>query len=202
MTNRLSSTVTDAGYLASASAETPVESAFHVGIVLRRGAIIVLMLLLIVPTLWTAVTGQRTLRIDGAISDTARSIAIIAPAAGDPQIGQMVVVRTATTPSSVAVGRVADVGDGTVALRDLVSPAAWTASVTDLSGSVLAVFDGPVAAFLADLPPMAASTVIIFLIVTLVALPLRKSDLDDANAVQLPLVRHHKDIADLGPSQS
>lgn len=202
MTNRLSSTVSDAGYFASASAETPVESAFHAGIVLRRGAIIALMLLLILPTLWTAVTGQRTLRIEGGLSDAARSIAIIAPAVGDPQIGQMVVVRTATTSSSVAVGRVADIGDGTVALRDLVSPAAWTASVTDLSGSVLAVFDGPVAAFFADLPPTAASTVIIFLIVALVALPLRRSDQDDENVVQLPLGRHHKDIAELGPRQS
>lgn len=160
--------------------------------------IVTLMLLLIGPTLWTAVTGQRTLTIEGVPSDAASSIAIVGPAASPPDVGETVVVRTSTSPFSVAVGRVAEVDGGTVALRDIVSPAAWTASVTDLSGSVLAIFDGPVAAFFAGLPPTMASTGIILLIVGLVALPLRHRDPDDAAAVQLPFARHHKDITELG----
>lgn len=198
MNNRPTSTVISSA--AQPSAESTVVPAPHASLVARRVAIIALMVLLVAPTLWSAVTGQRALRIDGASAAGTGVIAVVAPQDGLPQVGDTVAVH-AQTASSVAVGLVADVTGGTIALHDAVRPDNWTASVADLRGTVLAVFDGPVIAFLAGLPPLTTSTAIILLIIALVAIPLRSTEPDgDGVAVHAPSGRHFRDFSDLSRS--
>ena len=171
-----------------------VDPVLHASIVARRIAIIALMMLLVVPMLWSLVTGQRALRVDGAPQEG--MIALIAPNAGAPRIGDTVAVP-ATSPTMVSLGRVADIQEEKVALRDAFRPTNWTAPVTTLSGSVLAVFDGPVAHFLARTPPFMMNSVLIILIIALVAIPLRRSEpLEDETMATVPPARHIKHFND------
>ena len=161
----------------------------------RRTLIITLLLMLVAPLLWSAATGQRALPVDG-LSHARAAVAVIVPTNGMPKVGETVAVH-ASTASSVVVGLVDEVGNGTMALRDAVRSDNWTASVADVRGTVLAVFEGPFVRFLAGLHPLMTSTVIILLIITLVAIPLRVEETDEVT-VHAPLGRHIKQFSDLG----
>lgn len=196
MNNRLTPTVMTSG--AQPAPGDTVEATLHTRLVVRRIAIIALMLLLVAPMLWSAVTGQRALRIDGTSAANRAVIAVVAPSTGTPQVGQTVAVH-APTASSVVVGLVDDVSNGTMALRNAVRPDNWTASVADVRGTVLAVFDGPVVGFLAGLHPLATSTALILLIIALVAIPLRVTEPKET-AVHAPSGRHLRQFSDLSRS--
>ena len=166
----------------------------HASIVARRLAIIALMTMLVVPMLWSLATGQRALLVDGAPREG--TIALIAPNAGTPRVGDTVAVRTAAA-TTVSLGRVADVREGSVALQDTFRPDTRTAPLTALGGSVLAVFDGPLALFLASMPPFVMSSILIVLIIALVAIPLRRSEpREDEDVATLPPARHIKHFND------
>lgn len=174
--------------------QRPVEPVLYVSIVARRVAIIALMMLLVLPMLWSVITGQRALLVDGAPREG--TIALVAPHAGVPRVGETVAVQTASA-RIVSLGQVADVHDESVALRDASRSDNWTAPVTALSGSVLAVFDGPVVSFLTSMPPFAMSSVLIVLIIALVAIPLRRSEpTEDEPVATLPPARHIKHFND------
>lgn len=173
-----------------------IEPALYAGIVARRIAIVALMLVLIAPSLWSAVTGQQMLLTSTGASGE-RAIAVVAPHAETPAVGERVAVRTETV-QAVQVGRVADVGSDSIALRNTERSDSWTAPLSELHGAVLAVFDGPVANFLATLPPFSLSAVIIIAITALVAIPLRRNEPnDDAEMVALPTARHIKHFHDV-----
>lgn len=154
-------------------------------------------MLLILPSLWSLMTGQRAVLVAGATSEAAPSVAVIAPHAGVPEVGDTVAVRS-TSPDAVAVGQVADVSGESIAVQNMIRPDSWNASLTDLSGSVLAVFHGPVVTFLTALPPFSMSAAIILLIIALVAIPLRRTEpADPESPVSLPSARHIKHFTDV-----
>ena len=170
-----------------------VEPVLYAGIVARRVAIVALLMLLVLPAIWSMITGQRAVIVAGATD--ASAIAVVAPQGGTPQVGDTVAIRTASA-HSVSVGQVAKVSKGSIALQDPVRPGGWTAPVADLNGSVIAVFDGPVAQALIALPPFAMSAAIIVMIIVLVAIPLRRTDPHEGEVAVVPQVRHIKHFTD------
>jgi hypothetical protein len=165
--------------------------------VARRIAIVALLMLLVLPTLWSLVTGQRAVLVADAADQNAPAIAVVAPHSGVPEVGETVAIRTASA-NAVAVGQVADVTDESIAVQDAIRPDGWNASLTDLSGSVLAVFQGPVITFLTGLPPFSMSAAIILLIIALVAIPLRRTEpAESETAGGLPSARHIKHFTDV-----
>jgi hypothetical protein len=166
-----------------------VQPVLYAGIVARRIAIVTLLLLLLLPSLWSLVTGQYAVVVDGASGRNA--IALVTSHSGEPRVGDTVAVRS-VAEYSVGVGTVSNVGAQGVALHDPVGRKGWTASVADIHG-VVAIYDGPVAHFLAALPPYGMSAALIVLIIALVAIPLRRSEPHAGDApVVVPQVRHIK----------
>ncbi|GGE94260.1 hypothetical protein D9V28_08850 [Mycetocola zhadangensis] len=144
--------------------------------------------------LWAALTGQRAVLVTDAVSKGESAIAVVAPQAGIPEIGDTVAVRTPTA-SSFAVGHVAEIKNESMAVTDAFRPDSWTAPVTDLSGSVLAVFHGPAVDFVAGLPPFTVSAAVILLIILLVAIPLHRTEPREA-AVTVAPTRHIRNFTD------